>query len=45
MVSGHGEDGENGEAEDDEDAEDEEAEPDASTSGSIFIITLVFSFQ
>lgn len=41
MVAGHGEDNEDGEAEDEEDAEDEEAEPDASTSGNIFIIVLV----
>lgn len=40
MVAGHGEDSENGEDEEDEEdgeAEDEEAEPDALTSGNIFI--------
>lgn len=43
MVAGHGEESEDGEA--DEDAENEEAEPDASTSGNVFIITLVFNMK
>lgn len=38
MVAGNGEDNEDGEAEDEVDAEDEEAEPDASTSGNLFVI-------